>query len=137
MGKFNSSDSCSQLEAAIRAAGDYVHPSDDLRPRTIESAQERHSISRGQSRLALVTIAVVLALTIRTLGLVHESLFAPPNPAKSIAASSTEDRSWQGDREQVIHGEFTSTWGLFEAFLDLRRAQARRFGTSRENSLDN
>ena len=37
------------LEAKIRQAGNYVQPSSDLRPKTLEAAQERGAVRRGSS----------------------------------------------------------------------------------------
>ena len=54
------------LEAVIAAAGRYVHPSDDLRPRLIEAAQEHSRRRRGQRRLMAIAGALCGLLILAT-----------------------------------------------------------------------
>src|SRR5690606_21372188 len=71
-----------QLEAKLFAAGGYVVPSDDLRPRTLEQA--RHA-TRGQNwanRLTLITLGSMLLWggaipLLRELSLQREKISGP------------------------------------------------------------
>ncbi len=117
-------DQFSRLEAMISAAGDYVHPTDDLRARTLEAAHEQSSIKRGRRRVLTLTLAVCLA-TIVSL---------PHGPLRSRAESQQPAAADAGDLYQQamrrsFGGHVDFGWALCEVFAELRRAQALRLGS--------
>lgn len=103
------------LEATLFAARDYVVPSSDLRPRTLEQA--RHT-TRGQdwaNRLTLITLASMLLWGVaipllRELSLQRDKL-SGPFPAEL-------ERAAQDYAEQH---RYEAQWGLVEAFRDARQ----------------
>jgi hypothetical protein len=103
------------LEAKIRAAGNYVVPSDDLRPRTLEDAGELVVQRRWLKRLgfAWMMCTLVVGLSLVFVGAVNVYREAWVTPS--------------GDDLQRIAFENSSTtnaereWGLVEVFDRLRR----------------
>lgn len=51
-----------EVEALVAAAGNYVWPSDDLRPRVLEAARERAGQRQTLYRLAAMTVAAALCV---------------------------------------------------------------------------
>lgn len=99
-----------KLERKILAAGGYVVPSDDLRPRVLEVARERCSEQRHVRRaswLAMATLGVWIAcwpLSTWANGL-RERLTSP---------SSSEIQSQAIENSRRTRGSLD--WGLVEAF---------------------
>lgn len=58
------SDHEQDIEALIRAAGDYVQPSDDLRPRVLEEARITRAERRAQGWIWHGVLAVVLCVMV-------------------------------------------------------------------------
>jgi hypothetical protein len=113
-----------QVESMIRSAGDFIQPSDDLRPRALESASEYCSDQRARRKM--VGIAM---LCLSLLGLVI--LRAPDSEAlrlRATAPSSAEIQKQASMLESLPH--VGSDWGLAEAFTRLRRHQASWLGQS-------
>jgi hypothetical protein len=102
------------LEALIRSAQDYVHASDDLRPRVLEAARSQH-----EQRLTLSYLqhaAVVLVV----LGALASALYG--------GASGTADSAKLADTSPIPDGN----WGLVDSFTELRRRQAVLLGSAPE-----
>ncbi|MEO8270545.1 MAG: hypothetical protein ABI557_12550 [Aureliella sp.] len=108
-------ESFEQLEARLFAARDYVIPSSDLRPRTLEQA--RHT-TRGQdwaNRLTLITLASMLLWSVtmpllRELSLQRDKLSGPFPAEIERAAQDYADQH-----------RYEAQWGLVEAFRDARQ----------------
>jgi hypothetical protein len=109
------------IEAMIRAAGQYVRPTDDLRPRVLEAAR----LQRGErSAKRLICHASLFAAVLAFFSAANRDLDLPQsrrtgmlaaagfNELVSPAASSTP-RSGDGD------------WRMIDAFTELRRHQAQ------------
>jgi len=106
----------------IRAAKDYVHPSDDLRPRVLEAARSQ----RDQRQMVgyLQQAAVVLVF----LGALASALCGTGDSV-NLAITS---------RDQVLTSAAQdANWGLVDSFTELRRRQAVLLGTAAEFSLPN
>ncbi len=107
------------LESMIRSAGNYVHPTDDLRPRTIEAAGERGARQRGRR------VAVWLALALLTLppcgALICQACFSSQHAI--VSAADLQDRA--GDLATRRKGGLG--WALLDAFCMLRLEQASHF----------
>jgi len=110
------------IEEAIRAAGAFVRPSDDLRPRTLETARELSEDRRGGVRLA--SFAAVLLLCLIVSAPVGQRLSAWYQRIEAPSAAELQQQALQieTDRNTGPH------WGLYEAFSQLRRSQAVRLG---------
>ena len=104
-----------QLEATLFAARDFVIPSDDLRPRTLEQARQSRRIQSWANRLTLVTLGCMLLWSmampmLRELGSQRDKI-SGPFPAEIERAA------------QVYADEhrYEAQWGLVEAFRDARQ----------------
>lgn len=112
------------LESIVRAAGGYIQPTDDLRPRTLEAAREACSRRRWNFRLGAVAVAVILV-----------AICDLPSRIASSRAGQAEKPS-QVIRDYDLHRQaslrmanagFDSSWSVYEAFADLRKKQADLF----------
>mgnify|MGYP006969568026 CR=1 FL=1 len=112
--------SLKRLEAVIGKAGCYVHPRDELRPRTIEAARTLAARRRGQRRLLACAAAILLAAMT---GGHSWSTAWRNNPAagRPLAAAA---RLGGDAREVSLAARVDPSWGLYEAFLELRHYQA-------------
>ena len=111
-------DALEEVEALVRSARGYVHPSVDLRPRVLETAsleRSERSISRSLQRAALFA-AMIGWFTLT-----------------SIERVDIPDRQWHravlfaGDLSASSIGDVSdgdSHWALVDAFSELRRRQA-------------
>ena len=113
-----------QIESAIRAAGDYIQPSEDLRPRTLEAARDDCGDRRAEKRLGVFVFAVVMLVMIGS-PIIHnlEKL-----RRESSAPSTTEMQ--QRGLHYAADPTIGPNWGLSEAFSQLRRLQADRLNRS-------
>lgn len=111
-----------QIESMIRAARNYVRPSDELRPRTLEAARERCGDRRAEQRLGSFAIAVLLLITLGTPVMRYAETWRTLEWAPT--ASDVEQRA----AELGTQREIGPNWAITEAFSQLRRVQADRLG---------
>jgi len=110
------------VEAVIRAAGEYVRASDDLRPRVLEAARlqwRERRVRRWIRHAAVLVLTVAFTTAAGQQGLDGER----SHPIGIVAAAGFDEflsptavaapRSGDGD------------WRMFEAFSELRRQQAQ------------
>jgi len=114
--------SLEQIESVIRAAGGYVRPSDDLRPRTLEAAREHRDDRRAEQKLGGFAIAVLLLVSFSSPAIDYVDGLR----SKSSAPSATEMQ--HRAMEYGVQPHVGVHWGLAEAFTQLRRVQAVRLG---------
>lgn len=116
-------ESFEPIEALVRAAGGYVLPSEDLRPRVLETARTVRSERRAQTRIGrFARWIVILAIFADAVG--HQLQTHWP---------SVHDRSTLVDAQQVFSlvemrvspGHHDLGWGLVEAYSELRNRQAQ------------
>lgn len=106
------------VEAMLRAAANYVIPSEDLRPRVMDAARE-HCAQRKIQRKLVGYMLSSLLICVLCWPLVDElaelrSQLASPSSAEMLKRSF-----------EITHAsDVGSNWGLAEAFSELRRAQA-------------
>lgn len=105
------------LEALLRSAKDYVHPSDDLRPRVLEAARNRRQ--QRQWLGYLQHVAVVLMFV----GALAWSMYG--------AADFVEVASASRDR-MLSSAEKDWNWGLVDSLTEFRRRQAVLLGSAAE-----
>lgn len=104
-----------RLEACLFAARDYVAPSPDLRPQTLEQARTANLAQRWANRLTLFTLSSMLLWSLlvpllRELGS-HRDKLTGPFPAEiEQAAQDYAD----------VH-RYEAQWGMVEAFRDARQ----------------
>lgn len=113
-----------QIETAIRAAGDYVQPSGDLRPRTLEAAREHCGDLRAEQKVGGFVIAVLLCVVIMSPAFRYVDFMR----AQSVAPTAIEMQ--RRGLQHAADPHVGSNWGLTEAFTQLRRLQADRFGAT-------
>jgi len=119
--RFESFDS---LESIVRAAGNYVHPTDDLRPSTLEAARKASSRRRWNFRLGAVAVVVILLAICDLPGRVAASR------AGQVERLSQVIRGYDLHRQaslRVTRTGFDSSWATYEAFFELRKKQAELF----------
>lgn len=115
-----SSDS---LESLIRAAGDYVHPSADLRPRTLETARHRRRQQRRAGGLAIAALILAVLLPSGSGQHSHPTLFGNLSiPAISQALSKKSPGN--GVALNTLQAGLGADWALVDIFTQLRRQQA-------------
>lgn len=105
-----------ELESMVRAAGGYVHPTDDLRPNTLEAVRSAGRQRRTSCRLgALAGLVLLLAAS----GFPDFLLSARLGPA-FVQSSELHRRAVQYSVEKGIG----TNWALYEVFSEMRREQA-------------
>lgn len=113
------------VELLIRAAGNYVVPSDNLRPRTLEAARESAADRAGFYRLARLFLILLFCSALSVPALDRLSTWHD----KSVSPSSSEIQD-QASRIATEKG-VGPHWGLYEAFKRLRNRQADSLSTHR------
>jgi hypothetical protein len=111
------------LESAIRAAGHYVQPSFDLRPRTLETIRTHRARQRRHIQVASICLAIVVLLTLP--GTRREQ-----HPSK-LAVTNTAEIHLRAYQMASVAG-VGPTWALVEAFLEVRADQIERLHAERE-----
>jgi len=102
-----------ELEMLLRSAGDYVRPSEDLRPRVLEAAR----MQRGEQRA--VSWVRYAAIVVAACGALLSSIYQPGLVVGAGALPVTT----------VAQGsEFG--WNMVESFTELRRRQAELLRTT-------
>jgi hypothetical protein len=130
--RFNNSHSddhsCDSLESLIRAAGDYIHPSSDLRPRTLETAQLRF---RQQRRFSGVAIAALILAVLLPSGSGQQdplhlfSHLSIPAISQSLQDPNSSDRPLShAAGSNTLRAGLDANWMLVDIFTQLRRQQA-------------
>jgi hypothetical protein len=115
-------DGFDDLEATIRAAGSYIVPSDDLRPRVIETARERASERHNFGRL------LGCAVTCLILWSVYLPLRDDIDRWRDQWTGPSSAQMYARANGLRVKSELGPSWALAEAFTQLRQAQAQVFG---------
>jgi len=105
-----------EIESLILLAGNYVRPSEDLRPQVLELARTERLERRMQRHLARLAAVVFLMITVistyrETANAAAGQLFSPAMEGVSLEAEATSRRA-------------DPSWETVESFTDLRRRQA-------------
>jgi hypothetical protein len=122
------SDDSRSIEQAIRAAGNFVQPTRDLRPRVMEAAKEHCGQRRTlkQASELLIFLGLFAAVMAPTVLRVTEQLRQAQGPSPDAILQEAALYSAQSG--------IGSNWGLSEAFSRLRQSQSQRFPTSTTTS---
>jgi ferric-dicitrate binding protein FerR (iron transport regulator) len=111
---FHHGNEWSEVESLIRSAGNYVRPSEELRPRVLEAARSDSGERKARRHLWLLAIAVGLLGTL-------VAVVSSRSPASfshgmlSATATSTDVRPAEGG---------AAGWSIVDAYTELRRRQA-------------
>ncbi len=113
------------IEELIRAAGNFVVPSENLRPRTLEAAREAAADRMGFYRLARLFLVLLFcsALSIPAL----DQLTAWHDKSVSPSVAEIQDQANRISTEKGVGPH----WGLYEAFSRLRSNQAENLSPKR------
>lgn len=114
-----------KIESMIRAAKDYVHPSDELRPRIVEAAKDRCGDCRAEQRFGHFAIAVLVLILASSPAIQLASMMS-----SSIAKTSAQEIQNRAE-ELSSQREIGSHWALAEAYSQWRDRQASRLGVFR------
>lgn len=105
-------ESCSGIESMILAAGSYVGPSDDLRPRTMEAAREQSSAKATRQTLKFAILAAGVLIMLSTA--LYRQASKLPVPV-GLSAHEVERRAAQRAGSGIpMH------WAMVEIFSELR-----------------
>jgi hypothetical protein len=116
------------VEMLIRAAGNYVVPSDNLRPKTLEVARELATDRLAYCRLGGMLLLMLFfgALSVPAL----DRLNAWHGKSVSPSAAEIQEQAARLSTKKGVGPD----WGLFEAFNQLRIRQAANLSPS-QNKL--
>jgi len=107
------------VEEMVRAAGDYLEVTDDLRPQTIEQARDESRKTPASSRFAVVAVVFCLAMSAD----MFRGRFSSPPP---LLASIRSDghQLYAAALQKAARANVDPSWSLVDAFRELRRRQA-------------
>jgi hypothetical protein len=107
----------------LRAAGDYVRASEDLRPRVLEAARAQCGEQRARRFIRHAAVCVVLlASFMASVSQVPETAGADQEVALNAADSRT-----MFSRAQTYAARGDIGWGMVKAFTELRCRQSAAF----------
>ncbi|MDX1930066.1 MAG: hypothetical protein SFV81_26300 [Pirellulaceae bacterium] len=113
------------VELLIRAAGNYVVPSDNLRPRTLEAARESVADRAGFFRLARLFLVLLFCSAVSIPALDRLAAWHDKSVSPSGAEIQNQANEFATEKGVGPH------WGLYEAFKRLRNHQAENLSPKR------
>jgi len=113
------------VELLIQAAGNYVVPSENLRPRTLEAARESAADRVGFYKLARLFLVLLLCSALSVPAL--DRLTAWHDKSVSPSVSEIQDQASRIATEKGVGPH----WGLYEAFNRLRNHHAENLSPNR------
>ncbi len=109
------------LEETIFSARNYVRPTDDLRPRTLEAAKESNRLQTNANRLVVGVLGVLLVWSVLVSAAsalsIYRDRIAGPFPVEIQQAA---ERYSAGNHYEI-------QWGMVDAFQDSRSLEAMPF----------
>lgn len=110
------------IESMIASASEFVVPTEDLRPQTLDAAREQAHDANTQRQLGAFFVCAVLLVStclpvVGYLGDVQSQLRAP-------TASQLQEMALEHSSRKAVGPD----WGLIEAFTQWRRSQAEYLG---------
>ena len=117
------SDQADDLERLIQSAGGYVQPSEDLRPRVLETARTQRREQAALWRIVPVALLLVCLITGASSAILYTQW-----PA-AIAEDSPHNASRLREPPADAPRRTDPNWETVEAFRNLRVRQARLFPT--------
>ena len=108
------------VEEMVRAAGDYLEVTEDLRPQTVERARNESRKTSTRSQITVVAVIVVF-LGIST-GVLRGRLSSTPPLLAGAGAGG--DQLYAAALSEAARANVDPTWSLVDAFRELRQRQA-------------
>jgi hypothetical protein len=113
----------SEVEEMVRAAGDFLEVTEDLRPQTLERARDESR--RASTRFWIAVVAAVVVILATSAGLLRSRLSSTPPLLAGVCADS--DQLYETARHKAAQANADPHWSLVDAFSELRRRQASLF----------
>ena len=108
-----------EIEALIRTAKDYVRPSDDLRPRVLETARRQRREQRIQRQFWQIAALIFFC------GMLTHSIRQMPEAAVAPAHETGVDAGAILTSAATASPSHDPSWEMVESFTQLRRRQAQ------------
>jgi hypothetical protein len=108
------------IEEMVRAAGDYLEVTDDLRPQTLEQARDESR--KSTTRFWIAAVAVIVVLLAMSTGVLRSRLSSPPPLMAGVYVDG--DQLYAAARQKAAQAKADANWSLVDAFSELRRRQA-------------
>lgn len=108
----------SDMEALVREAGGYVRPSEELRPRVLETARAEAGEHQARRRIWQVALAIALLGLLSSAATTRWDL---ASPLPGVLHLQPAGQQAGGD----------AGWSMVESFTDLRRRQAALLSLTR------
>jgi hypothetical protein len=105
------------VESLVRAAGDYVRPSDDLRPRVLENARTVRKERQAQRWIGHLAACALVC------GLLAAAVETPSSVATRETAAAALGYRLLWNTQPTVGASDTS-WSMVDSFTELRRQQA-------------
>ena len=106
-----------ELESLVRSAGDYVRPSDDLRPRVLENARAVRKERQARRWIGHMAACALVC------GLLAAALQTPSTVATRESATAALGYRLFWNTQRTI-GTNDTSWSMVDSFTELRRRQA-------------
>lgn len=107
------------VEEMVRAAGDYLEVTDDLRPQTLEQARNE---SRKTSTRFSIAVAVIVVFLAMSAGMFRGRLSSTPSFLAGVSADG--DHLYAAALQKAAQANVDPSWSLVDAFSELRQRQA-------------
>ena len=104
------------IEEMVRAAGDYLEVSDDLRPRTLEGARYNGRETSTRSWIAILAVIILFFA-------IFAGRLTSTSPLKAVV-SSGGDQLYAAAGQKASRANVDPSWSLVDAFSELRQRQA-------------
>jgi hypothetical protein len=105
------------IEALVRLAGEYVQPTDELRPSVLEAARLAMEERRAQRQIARLAAIFLLA-----------TVFVASISGGQPTSTTNYANSWHGSIVAPVQAASENNragWEMVDSFTELRRQQAR------------
>ncbi|EMI21899.1 hypothetical protein RMSM_01183 [Rhodopirellula maiorica SM1] len=110
-----------EIEQRVRAAGNYVRVSEDLRPRTLEAARNACDDTALERRVGGFFVCVLLMFCLAS------PFVELLGDYQSRFSGTTSGEVQRKAAELSQRSDIGPQWGMCEAFSQLRQSQANRF----------
>jgi len=114
----NINNEFAELEEIIRAAGDYIEVSDDLRPRILEDA--RSGLEETSTRFWIAGLAIAVIVFAIFANHFRGQMSSPLNSAMT----PTSAQLYAEAQRKTSESNADASWTLVDSFSELRQRQA-------------
>lgn len=115
------------LESIVQAAGGYVQPAEDLRPKTLEAARAAKGLQVRNFWLGSLALGLLFAaLTGIPASLLNSGSTKAPTMIQAIHQYDLHSEA----SLRILQAGLDPSWAIYEAFIQLRSQQADVFEES-------